>query len=46
MITNEYIQYGTYVILLFLVYRIFNNGLELNNLKNIKEDLVNQNLPK
>lgn len=42
MITNEYIQYGAYFILLILVYRIFTNGLELNNLKNIKEDLVNQ----
>jgi len=42
MITNEYIQYGVYFIMVVLIYRIIANGVELSNLEAIKQELINQ----
>ena len=41
MITNEYLQYFMYAILLYLAYRIVANGIDLKRLKKIKTDLIN-----
>ena len=41
MITNEYVQYFLYAIAVYLAYRIVSNTVELNRVKKISQNLIN-----